>query len=112
MTNTKLLAAFAANLKYEQIPIDVVRRTEDLFLDWFGAALAGRGARPVESIQKLALTFGPQSGPCEILISRRSTSPLFAAMVNAAAFERPPPGAGLDTVTATLPAAATSPAEI
>ena len=85
MTNTEILAAFAANLKYEQIPTEVVRRTEDLFLDWFGAALAGRGARPVESIQKLALDFGPQSGPCEILISRRTTSPLFAAMVNAAA---------------------------
>ena len=85
MTNTAILAAFAANLKYEQIPTEVVRRTEDLFLDWFGATLAGRGARPVESIQKLALDFGPQSGPCEILISRRTTSPLFAAMVNAAA---------------------------
>jgi 2-methylcitrate dehydratase PrpD len=85
MTHTETLAAFAAHLKYEQLPTEVVRRTEDLFLDWFGATLAGRGARPVESIQKLALDFGPQSGPCEILISRRTTSPLFAAMVNAGA---------------------------
>jgi 2-methylcitrate dehydratase PrpD len=85
MTNTEILAGFAANLKYEQIPTEVVRRTEELFLDWLGAALAGRGARPVESIQKLALSLGPQSGACEILISCRSTSPLFAAMVNAAA---------------------------
>src|SRR6202035_3786136 len=85
MSNTQILASFAANLEFEQIPNDVVARTEDLFLDWFGSALAGRGARPVETIQKLALEFGPQSGPSEVLISRRTTSPLFAAMINAAA---------------------------
>src|ERR1700722_18128858 len=79
MSNTQILASFAANLEFEQIPKEVVDRTEDLFLDWFGSALAGRGARPVETIQKQAFDFGPQSGPCEVLISRRSTSPLFAA---------------------------------
>jgi 2-methylcitrate dehydratase PrpD len=85
MSNTQILASFAAHLEFDQIPKDVVARTEDLFLDWFGSALAGRGARPVETIQKLALDFGPQSGASEILISRRTSSPLFAAMVNAAA---------------------------
>jgi 2-methylcitrate dehydratase PrpD len=85
MSNAQILASFAAKLEFEQIPNDVVARTEDLFLDWFGSALAGRGARPVETIQKLALEFGPQSGPSEVLISRRTTSPLFAAMINAAA---------------------------
>ena len=85
MSNTRTLAAFAAGLRFEDIPHDVVLRTEDLFLDWFGAALAGRGARPVETLAKLARQFGPQTGPCEVLISRRTTSPLFAAMVNAAA---------------------------
>ena len=85
MSNTRILASFAANLEFEQIPKAAVDRTEDLFLDWFGSALAGRGARPVETIQKQAFDFGPQSGPCEVLISRRSTSPLFAAMINAAA---------------------------
>lgn len=85
MSNTQILASFAANLKFEQIPKDVVARTEDLFLDWFGSALAGREARPVETIQKYAFEFGPPSGPCEVLISRRTTSALFAAMINAAA---------------------------
>src|ERR1700682_6552180 len=73
MSNTQILASFAANLKFEQIPKDVVARTEDLSLDWFGSALAGREARPVETIQKHAFAFGPQSGPCEVLISRRTT---------------------------------------
>jgi 2-methylcitrate dehydratase PrpD len=85
MSNTQILASFAANLEFDRIPKDVVARTEDLLLDWFGSALAGRGARPVETIQKLALDFGPQYGSSEILISRRTSSPLFAAMVNAAA---------------------------
>ncbi|MBN3782231.1 MmgE/PrpD family protein [Burkholderia sp. Ac-20345] len=85
MTHTQTLANFASQLRFDQIPVDVIRRTEDLFLDWYGSALAGRGARPVETIHTLAFAFGPASGPCEVLISRRTTSPLFAAMVNAAA---------------------------
>lgn len=85
MTHTQTLANFAAQLRFDQIPVDVIRRTEDLFLDWYGSALAGRGARPVETIHKLAFEFGPASGPCEVLISRRATSSFFAALVNAAA---------------------------
>ncbi|HEY9068128.1 MAG TPA: MmgE/PrpD family protein, partial [Burkholderiaceae bacterium] len=43
------------------------------------------GARPVETIEAFARTMGPLDGGAEVLISRRCTSPLFAAMVNAAA---------------------------
>ena len=85
MTNTQILASFAAKLRFDMIPTAVVRRCEDLFLDWFGAALAGCGARPVEAIQRLAVQFGPATGPSEILTSRRRSSALFAAMINAAA---------------------------
>jgi 2-methylcitrate dehydratase PrpD len=86
MTNhpSKTLAAFAANLRFEDIPASVVRRAEDLFLDWFGSTLAGKGARPVETIERFAQLMGPGSGSAEVLISRRATTPLFAAMVNAA----------------------------
>jgi 2-methylcitrate dehydratase PrpD len=86
MTNhpSKTLAAFAANLRFEDIPAPVVRRAEDLFLDWFGSTLAGKGARPVETIERFAQLMGPGSGSAEVLISRRATTPLFAAMVNAA----------------------------
>jgi len=79
------LASFAAGLQYETIPASVLRRTEDLFLDWFGSALAGKGARPVESIERFATMMGPREGRAEVLISRRLTSPYFAALVNAAA---------------------------
>ncbi len=38
----------------------------------------------MESIERFAREMGPATGPSEVLISRRSTSPLFAALVNAA----------------------------
>jgi 2-methylcitrate dehydratase PrpD len=81
---SKTLAAFAANLQFDDIPPAVMRRAEDLLLDWFGSALAGHGARPVQAIESFAALMGPGEGASEVLISRRSTSPLFAAMVNAA----------------------------
>ncbi|WP_326541863.1 MmgE/PrpD family protein [Pseudorhodoferax sp.] len=82
---SKDLAAFAAGLQFEDIPAPVLRRTEDLLLDWFGSVLAGKGSRAVESIATLARTMGPADGASEVLISRTRSSPLFAAMVNAAA---------------------------
>src|ERR1700738_2078907 len=81
---SKILANFAATLRFEDIPAPVLQRAEDLFLDWFGSALAGKGARPVEAIERFAITMGPAVGESEVLVSRRRTSPLFAAMVNAA----------------------------
>ena len=89
---TAQLAAFAAGLTFDAIPESVVRKTEDLLVDWFGSALAGKGARPVESIARFAEAMGAQThgaalpaGSAEVLISRSATSTYLAAMVNAAA---------------------------
>src|SRR5690242_2221512 len=82
---SQALAAFAAGLKFEQIPQPVLRRTEDLLLDWAGSSLAGKGAPAVEKIEHVARQMGPHDGASEVLISRRQTSPFFAAMVNGAA---------------------------
>ena len=82
---SQTLARFAATLRFDDIPSVVVRRAEDLFLDWFASALAGKDARPVETIARFAEEQGPADGPCEVLVSRRRSSPYFAAMVNAAA---------------------------
>lgn len=82
--STKSLAEFLSGILYEDLPAPVVARTEDLFLDWFACALAGRGARPVRALERFAAAMGPPTGPSEILVSRRRTSPYFAAMVNAA----------------------------
>src|SRR6478672_5814533 len=81
---SKTLATFAANLQFDSIPDAVMRRAEDLMLDWFGSALAGKAGRPVQTIASFARQMGPADGPCEILISRTRSTPLFAAMVNAA----------------------------
>lgn len=82
---TRVLAEFLAAIKYEALPAAVVARAEDLFLDWFASALAGKGARPVRVLEQFAAHMGPSEGPCEILASRRRTSPFFAALVNGAA---------------------------
>ena len=85
---TQALADFAAGLRFEAIPRSVIRRTEDLFLDWFASALAGKGARPVESIAGFIEAMGPAESErraSEILIHRRGSSPLVAAIANAAA---------------------------
>ena len=82
---SRTLAEFAAGLRFEDIPDSVRLRAEDLLLDWLGSALAGRGARPVQAIADVARQMGPERGPCEVLISRRRTSPLLASLVNAAA---------------------------
>ncbi|MCB1996342.1 MAG: MmgE/PrpD family protein [Burkholderiaceae bacterium] len=79
------LAARAAALQHTHIPATVLRRTEDLFLDWLASVLAGKGARPVEALARFWLSQGPQDGPAEVLIHRRGRSPLVAAAVNAAA---------------------------
>ncbi|HRA78682.1 MAG TPA: MmgE/PrpD family protein [Burkholderiaceae bacterium] len=81
---SRTLAEFAATLEYEAIPAPVVRRAEDLFLDWFASALAGKGARPVETIARFVESMGPADGPSEVLIHRRGSSPLAAATANAA----------------------------
>lgn len=78
------LARFVAGLRYEQIPEAVLRRTEDLMLDWFGSALAGKGTRPITIIERFAQEMGVSDGPSELLGSRKRSSPLFAALVNAA----------------------------
>ena len=82
--SSKTLSSFTANLKFDDLPDPVVRRAEELLLDWIGSALAGKGARPVEAIECFARDMGPCTGKAEVLISRRHTTPLFAAMVNAA----------------------------
>ncbi|MCC6869719.1 MAG: MmgE/PrpD family protein [Burkholderiales bacterium] len=83
-THEATLAAFATTLELSAVPAPVLRRAEELMIDWLGSALAGKGARPVEAIVRFAEAMGPADGPSEILIHRRGTSPLMAAMANGA----------------------------
>jgi len=84
-TPSAQLAAFAAALRFEEIPAHVVRRTEDLLVDWFGSAVAGHGSRPVEALTRVVMRMGPSTGSSEVMVNRALTSPYIAAMSNAAA---------------------------
>lgn len=79
------LAAFAANLRWDDVPAEVQRKAEDLWVDWFGSVLAGQNARPVQSITRFALSQGPATGDCEVIGQSTTTSPMMAALANAAA---------------------------
>ncbi|WP_432260912.1 MmgE/PrpD family protein [Cupriavidus sp. TMH.W2] len=78
------LARFAATLQYQDIPADVIERAKNLYADWVGSALAGKGGRPVEALAAFARRMAPASGRCEVLISRERTTPYFAAFINGA----------------------------
>jgi len=78
------LARFTAGLQFKDIPEHVVRRCEDLLLDTMASILAGSSARAVKSVAKFAQAMGPSDGQSEDYVGRRLTSPLFAAMCNAA----------------------------
>lgn len=87
LSPTARLARFAAQLRFDDLPPAVVRKTEDLWVDWFGSAVAGHGARPVESIVRFAtrMAGGAATGPSEVIVNRAALSPYLAAMANAAA---------------------------
>jgi len=82
--HTRALTEFLAGLAYEQIPEPVLARTEDLFLDWLGSALASAGSHPIPLFERYAQKMGPAEGPARILVNGQSSSAYFAALVNAA----------------------------
>ncbi|OYY49808.1 MAG: 2-methylcitrate dehydratase, partial [Polynucleobacter sp. 35-46-207] len=83
------LANFASQLSISDVPKEVIDRSEDLLVDWFGSAIAGKGSRPVEIMTQFAQSMGgfnaANPGSAEILITRTSSSPFLAALANAAA---------------------------
>ncbi|GGJ80785.1 MmgE/PrpD family protein [Pseudomonas matsuisoli] len=82
--HTQQLATFLADLRFEQIPDAVLARTEDLFLDWLGSALASQGAHPIPLFERYAAQMGPSEGRARILVNRGSSTAYFAALVNGA----------------------------
>ena len=83
----RLGRASPPNCASTTFPTPVVRRAEDLLVDWFGSALAGHGARPVrDHRQPSRARWGPPTGPSEVLIARaRAAARTSRRMVNAAA---------------------------
>src|SRR3954467_14146326 len=81
---TATLCEFLAGFRWADVPSAVVENAKELFLDWFGSALAGKDSRPVRAFQAFARQAGPPGGPSEVLVDRSGTSPYFAALVNGA----------------------------
>ena len=84
-TSSAILAGFAAQLRLSDISSSTVRKTEDLLVGWVGSVVAGHDARSVDAIARFVLDNGPEQGPSEVLNVRRTSSPFFATMANAAA---------------------------
>lgn len=86
-TRTHRLVKWAADLKYNDIPDDVVQRTKDFFLDTLGCAIAGRSHPAVSAMVRFAAQMGPPSGKSELIDGSQTltTSPAFASLINAAA---------------------------
>lgn len=82
---TSTLLSYLHDLRFEDLPAPVVARAEDLLVDWIGSALAGSSAAPVNALRQFALDMGPGSGPSEFMGVPETSSPFFAALVNAAA---------------------------
>jgi 2-methylcitrate dehydratase len=75
------LARYAANLKYEDIPEDVVRLAKRTILDTIGCAFGGYDAGPSEIAIKLAGDVSAKQ-PATVLISGTRTSPDLAVFAN------------------------------
>ncbi|KAJ5977997.1 hypothetical protein N7501_001339 [Penicillium viridicatum] len=86
-TRTDRLVKWAADLKYNDIPDDVVQRTKDFFLDTLGCAIAGSSHPAVSAMVRFAAQMGPSSGKSELIDGSQTltTSPAFASLINAAA---------------------------
>ena len=85
-TRTERLASWAANLRYADIPQDVVEKTKDFFLDTLGCTIAGRHHPAVVAMSKFAVQMGPSHGKSEMVDGdlKFTTSPAFASLVNGA----------------------------
>lgn len=86
-TRTDRLVKWTTDLKYNDIPDDVVQRTKDSFLDTLGCAIAGRSHPSVSAMVRFAAQMGPSSGKSELIDGSQNltTSPAFASLINAAA---------------------------
>ncbi|KAI2794742.1 hypothetical protein POX_a01343 [Penicillium oxalicum] len=85
-SRTERLASWAANLKFTDLPDDVVQKTKDFFVDWLGCTIAGRCHPAVRAISKFASHMGPATGKSEFVDGSLdfTTSAAFASLVNGA----------------------------
>ena len=82
---TQILAKFASNVNYEDLPPDVVDRAKYFCLDFAGVTLNGSTTDSAKAVVK-ALDDVGRSGPSTIVGTNKRALPEYAAMANGTAF--------------------------
>ncbi|HIN35545.1 MAG TPA: MmgE/PrpD family protein [Dehalococcoidia bacterium] len=82
---TQILASFASNVNYEDLPPDVVDRAKYFCLDFAGVTLNGSTTDSAKAVVK-ALDDVGRSGPSTIVGTNKRALPEYAAMANGTAF--------------------------
>ncbi len=80
---TVQLAAVLAAVRPSDLPPEVINRTTELFLDWFGCCIAGSRSEPVLAIARIARMMG-EGGRIDIIPEGRKGTAYQAAFANAA----------------------------
>ncbi len=80
-TLVEQLAGYAAALRYEDLPGEVVRQAKRLIVDTVGCALGGYGSEPARIAGDIAATV-TSTRPATVMVSGRRTSPDLAAFAN------------------------------
>jgi len=83
MTVAKELAHYIGQLKFADLPPEIVDQTKLCILDWIGAALPGSRQKPVRMLMEVLRTGGGK-GECTIIGLGMKTSCLNAAFINGA----------------------------
>ena len=82
---TQILAKFASNVNYEDLPPDVVDRAKYFCLDFAGVTLNGSTTDSAKAVVR-ALDDVGRSGPSTIVGTNKRALPEYAAMANGTAF--------------------------
>ena len=80
-TLSQTIADYAVNLKYEDIPPEVVRTTKRIILDTIGCAIGGHTAGPARIAQKLADHVSAKK-PATVMCTGQKTTPEMAVFAN------------------------------
>ena len=83
-TIVEQLSSYAATLRYEDLPPEVVEQAKRLIVDTIGCALGGFHSEPASIARDIAGTV-TSSEPATIMVSGRQTSPDLATFANGVA---------------------------
>src|SRR4051812_29201575 len=78
----EIIAQYATNLKYEDLPDDVRWTAKRAILDTFGCAFSGCTAEPTKIALKLATNAGAPPQPATVLFAGTKTTPDLAVFTN------------------------------